>query len=88
MTAARRNESVSKHIHPIPQDGIFEGCHCYGATIRKSEQLNTNLQAEKSKKVTASRRVCLSFNNASKSVTRNLLILLYLIDYKSSPKNS
>lgn len=41
-----------------------------------------------SRKVTASGCVCLNFNNTCKSVTRNLLILLNLIDYKSSPKNS
>lgn len=28
------------------------------------------------------------FDNASKPASSNLLILLYLIDYKSSPKNS
>lgn len=38
--------------------------------------------------LTASRHACLSFHSTSKSVTRNLLILLYLIGYKSSPKNS
>lgn len=51
--------------------------------IRTKVQANTGCRM-----VTASRHACLSFHNMSKSVTRNLLILLYLIGYKSSLKNS
>lgn len=90
IAAAGRTESASKCVRCMPLDGISEGYRCYTARDRAKVRAGKCKPPvrKKCRMLTASRHARLSFDNASKSASSNLLILLYLIDYKSSPKNS